>query len=224
MKKIYKLGFIALFSVLGINASAQSPITWGVKAGVNLSNASIKDYQGDSKAKVGFQVGVTAEYAITNDFYLQSGLSFTTKGSKGEWTETVLNTTAKAETTINQMYLQLPIMAAYKLEVVPGTKIVFNAGPYLAYGLGGKSKTKWSTNSSIVDLDYENEEYDTFDDGNLKKFDFGLGAGVGVEFGQIVVGLNYELGLTNIADNKDSDYKDASYKNRNASLTVGYRF
>lgn len=219
MKKFYTLGLVGCLSFLGLNASAQeSPITWGAKAGVNLSNASIKDNDGDIKAKVGFQVGVTAEYAITNEFYLQSGLSFTTKGAKHEYSVEAAGVKAEAKRTINQMYLQLPIMAAYKLEVAPGTKIVFNAGPYLAYGVGGKTKTEYTLSAGSSSTSFDDDKINTFSDNGLKRFDFGLGAGVGAEFGQIVVGLNYELGLTNIAQ------KGGDYKNRNASLTIGYRF
>lgn len=220
MKKFYTLGLTVCLSLLGLSVSAQdSPLTWGIKAGVNLSNASIKDHSGDMKARVGFQVGVTLDYAITNDFYFQSGLSFTTKGAKNEYEFIPQDTGHKEKSTkkINQMYLQLPIMAAYKLEVAPDTKIVFNAGPYFAYGIGGKIKT------DIVETDSEGNlgknKFDTFSDNRLKRFDFGLGAGVGAEFGQIVVGLNYELGLANIAD-----WQGGSYKNRNASLTLGYKF
>lgn len=213
MKKFYTLGLALCMSFIGLSASAQdSPLTWGVKAGVNLSNSSMDVGGLDKKAKIGFKIGVTADYAITNDFYLQSGLSFTTKGGKIE--AKVL--TEKATISINQLYLQLPIMAAYKLEVSPGTKIVINAGPYLAYGIGGKIKIDGTSGVDLSDLPFR--EMDTFDDNGLKKFDFGLGAGVGAEFGSIVVGLNYELGLTNISGGT------SDYKNRNASLTLGYRF
>ena len=120
--------------------------------------------------------------------------------------------------TVNQSYLQLPIYGAYKIEVVPGTKIVFNAGPYLAYGIGGQ--TKVSGDIAIFDEiatgDGNTDTYGT--DGFLKRFDFGLGAGVGAEFGNIVATIRYELGLVNIGQD------GLDYKNRNAALILGYRF
>lgn len=218
MKTIYKFSAIALMSVLALNVSAQGLPKFGVEAGVNLSNSSWDADPLDKKAKVGFQVGITADYAFTEEWHLQSGLSFTTKGGKIEGRLVEDGSMFDGKITVNQSYLQLPIYAAYKLEVVPGTKIVFNAGPYLAYGIGGK--TKVSGDVAILDqVATGSGKVDTFgSDGMLNRFDFGLGAGVGAEFGNIVATIRYELGLTNVG--KD----DLDYKNRNAALTLGYRF
>lgn len=218
MKTIYKFSAIALMSVLALNVSAQGLPKFGVEAGVNLSNSSWDVDPLDKKAKVGFQVGITADYAFTEEWHLQSGLSFTTKGGKIEGRLVEDGSMFDGKITVNQSYLQLPIYAAYKLEVVPGTKIVFNAGPYLAYGIGGK--TKVSGDVAILDqVATGSGKVDTFgSDGMLNRFDFGLGAGVGAEFGNIVATIRYELGLTNVG--KD----DLDYKNRNAALTLGYRF
>lgn len=218
MKTIYKFSAIALMSVLALNVSAQGLPKLGIEAGVNLSNSSWDADPLDKKAKVGFQVGITADYAFTEEWHLQSGLSFTTKGAKIEGRIVEDDSMFDGKITVNQSYLQLPVYAAYKLEVVPGTKIVFNAGPYVAYGLGGKTKVNGDV--AILDQIATGEgKVDTYGtDGFLNRFDFGLGAGVGAEFGNIVATIRYELGLTNVG--KDG----LDYKNRNAALTLGYRF
>jgi len=218
MKKIYKLGCLVVFSFIGLNTYAQLPVSFGVNAGVNLSNAHVEDHIGDIKARVGFQVGVTAEYALTDAFYLQSGLSFTTKGFKNEYGVAESSISYNVKHTVNEMYLQLPVKAAYKFPVMDNMNIVFNLGPYFAYGVGGKTKTEINNRVGTIEGTIKDDKYNTFSDEGLKRFDFGLGAGVGAEFGQIVVGLNYELGLINIAR------EDGNVKNRNASLTLGYRF
>lgn len=220
MKIIYKLSIVALVSLMGLGASAQElPVRFGVEAGLNLSNSSWDAGSLDKKARVGFQVGVTADYAITDEWYLQSGLSFTTKGAKVEGESNIGgDVITRGKLTVNQMYLQLPVYAAYKIEVMPGTRIVFNAGPYVAYGVGGKTKLSGSIPIINGGANIE-DDINTFGgEGILNRFDFGLGAGVGVEFGHIVANIRYELGLVNIGqDNLD-------YKNRNAALTVGYKF
>jgi hypothetical protein len=97
--KAIKASLITVALLIGVVASAQNkPLTFGVKAGMNMSNVS-GDFE-DSKLKVGFNVGVTADYALTPDFYLLTGLEFTTKGSKVDD-----NTNLK----LNLSYLQLPI-------------------------------------------------------------------------------------------------------------------
>lgn len=191
----------------GVAVHAQET-SFGVKAGVNLSNFG-GDPDGD--AKVGFNAGVTLDYGFTPEWYLLTGLEFTMKGSKYKKTIAGIETETKA----NPMYLQLPVHVGYKLTIVDETRIVFHAGPYVAYGIGGKSKLKVGENiGTLVD-----EESDFFGDDAAKRFDFGLGGGIGVEFGSFNVGIGCDFGLLNIERN--DDFK---VKNQNAYLTVGYKF
>lgn len=191
MKTTLKTCLVAVALLIGINTYAQDkPVTFGVKAGVNLSNVS-GDVDG-SKAKVGFNAGVTLDYGFTSDVYLLTGLELTTKGFKIK----------DEDGSANLMYLQLPVHVGYKLSIVEDTKIVFHAGPYVAYGIGGKTGG-----------------VDSFGKDRFDAFDFGLGLGVGAEFGKIGVGLGYDFGLVNIID-----AGGANIKNMNAYLTLGYKF
>ncbi len=201
MKTIIKTSLVALALLVSVGASAQLPVSFGVKAGANLSNLS----EGDMDAKVGFNVGITADINVAPSLYVLTGLELTTKGAK--YDAEVLG--IKSSVTLNPMYLQLPIHVGYKLEVVPGTNIVFRAGPYLAYGLGGKSTVKVAG---------EKQKNDFFGDDGADRFDFGIGGGVGAEFGKISATLGYDFGLTKLWD------ADGAPKNRNAYLSLGYRF
>ena len=208
MKKV--ISTIFLLVALSVGLHAQSPFTFGVDGGVNLSNSSIDSDGGDKKMKIGFKLGLVAEYELQNNFFVQSGLSFTTKGFKYDiWGEFQNGSYGEIKTTWNQMYLQVPIYAGYKLEILEDTKLVFNLGPYLAYGVGGKCTVKAQGQKGKTDV---------FGDDRLKRFDFGLGAGAGVEFGSYFAGVKYELGLTDIGRDNDTA------RNRNASFTIGYRF
>ena len=214
MKTILKTSLIAIALLLGISANAQEkPLTFGVKAGMNLSNFS---GDGDSDSKIGFNAGVTVDYALSSDLYLLSGLELTTKGAKAEYSESESGVSVKYKATATPMYLQLPVHLGYKLTVTEGTKIVFHAGPYIAYGIGGKTKAKASANALSIDINHEDKE-DFFGDEGAKRFDFGVGLGAGVEFGKIGVGLGYDFGLTKL-------YDAGNNKNMNAYLTVGYKF
>ncbi len=195
-----------------VTASAQkSPLTFGAKTGLNLSNSSAEAGEGvDKKTKIGFQLGITADYAFNEALFLQSGLSFTTKGMKIE--EKYEDEKYKSSTDLS--YLQLPVYIGYKINATENTKIVFNAGPYFAYGLSAKLKADGE------DEDYNlYKKYDGDNKAAMKRFDLGIGLGAGVEFGKAVVGLNYELGLANL-DNAD----DGGYKNRNFAITIGFKF
>lgn len=226
MKRNSRMLLLILILLYGINISAQnSPFRLGVKAGVNISNAIIDNKDADPNLKAGYQIGVTIDYTFTPDWLLQSGLTFTTKGSKIDdfLAGKVTGGNGRGETyTFNQLYIQLPVYAAYRINVSDNLGIVIGAGPYMAYGVGGKSKRKLHT-GMFGDGSTEHK-FDTFGNGDdtseqLNKFDFGLGLNISAEFGKIVIGLGYEHGLLNIAAN--NYYK---YRNQNAALTLGYKF
>lgn len=193
MKKI--ISFIAL-AMVSMVSFAQ--MTWNVQAGVNMSNIT----DSDMDAKVGFQVGVGAEYAFTDMWSIRPSLQFVTKGAKAS--EDGL------DATINPMYLQLPIMAAASFPVGEKMNIVVKAGPYLAYGIGGKAK---------IEFGGETEKEDVFGDDAFDRFDFGLGVGAALEFGKMFVGVDGMFGLVKVTDSDGS-----SPKNQTFSLSVGYKF
>lgn len=205
MKKIKISLLIILGMIICTNASAQLPVSFGVKAGMNLSEIQ----KLDDDMKVGFNVGVTAELQLPGNFYLMSGLELTTKGAKGKgYVYDNQGEYGSYDIKMNSMYLQLPIHAGYKIDLVPTTKLVFRVGPYLAYGIGGKIKHE---------VPGKEEKTDFFND-DSNRFDFGIGGAVGVEFlNKIGVYLGADQGLTKI-------YKDTKLKNRSAYLSVGYKF
>lgn len=171
-------------------------VTFGVKGGANLSS-----YSGDIKNTnyvFKYQFGVTADIALTDHLYVVTGLDFQTKGTK-------VDSKINKDTKYNPMYLQLPVHAAYKFDIAPSMRFVVEAGPYIAYGIGGKMKG--------------DRKVDIFGDDKFKRFDFGLGAGIGLEYKMIAVKAGYDFGLINV-----SDAKGVKARNQNAYLTLGYRF
>jgi len=222
MKTFFKASLIAVALLLGISLNAQDkPLTFGVKAGMNLANFGGDGADG-MDAKIGFNVGVTVDYALTQDLYLLTGLEFTMKGAKDKGSISMIDedfevVSFEGKQTCNPMYLQVPIHLGYKLAIDDNTKIVLHAGPYLAYGVGGKVNTKGTYTEAGQAFSIDSDT-DFFGKDKFKRFDLGLGLGVGAEFGKIGVGLGYDFGLLNIADGGDK------VRNMNASLTVGYKF
>lgn len=180
---------ILLVLFVFVSTVAFSQVAWNAKVGMNISN-----YTGDNdlNAKVGFKIGGGFEYGFTDIWSLQPSLFLSTKGAKYD------------EVTINAMYLELPIMAAARINVADNTNIVISAGPYLACGVGGN-------------ISAGHESYDTFGDEGLNRFDAGLGIGVAAEFGKIIVGLDGQFGLAEVD-------KMGNPKNINFSISLGYKF
>ncbi len=196
MKKILLIIASAIFT---LNAAAQTQVNFNVNAGIGMANLYGKNTDG-ADAKFAYKVGVGMEVPFDQVWSLQTGLNFTSKGCSGD-----------NNSKINALYLELPVMAGARIKTANNFNVLLKAGPYFAYGVGGKTK-----------IEVGSGEYseDTFGDDGLKRFDAGLGCGIAFEFSQIVLGLEGNFGLTNISDGGD-DFKP---KNINALFTVGYKF
>jgi hypothetical protein len=205
MKKI--LVSLAVALTVSATAYAQSPIQFGVQAGLNLSSVNTDD-KGVS-SKIGFNAGVTADYVLSETLYLQPALLYTVKGDKEK--------AAGLDVTNTLSYLELPIMVGYKVPL-EGFTVSLKAGPYLAYGLSAKMKN----NSGSGELDLYDKNDGVGGKARAKRFDYGLGIGADIQFGKIVVGLAYELGLANL--NNISSNSDDAIRNVNSFLSVGYKF
>lgn len=170
-------------------------VNWNAKVGMNISSYSGDD---DLSSKVGFKMGGGFEYGFTDIWSLQPSLFISTKGAKED------------EVTMNAVYLELPVMAVARIKVADNTNIVISAGPYLAYGVGGKTSAK----SEGVKVSVDTFGNDVI---NLNRFDAGLGFGVAAEFGKIIVGLDGQFGLAEVQ-------AAGNPKNLNFSISVGYKF
>ena len=149
------------------------------------SNSSLDDYK---KSNNGIQAGASFQAGITPNLSLVSELYFMRKGGKLK----VNNPLTTTESTLHLNTLELPVLVRFHFG-----KFYVNAGPSIAYTLGGDRKindksTKLSFNNTI-------EGY--------KRFDAGIQAGGGVEFPfkqrRIALDIRYNYGLTNIAYSKE---------------------
>jgi len=215
MKRKLFLALVAIF----VSMQAFSQFSWNVQAGANMNTMTKVE---DAKMKFGYNFGVGMEYQFTDMWAFQTSLMYKTKGFKvsedGE------------KLTVTPSYLQIPLLAAVKFELSENTKFVINAGPYLAYGLGGKAKNEFDGEEIKVNIfsstTIDGDKYEA----QANRFDFGLQLGAGFEFSQFLVGLNMEYGLAKVAK-KDSmfehlgkDGKKISPKNFGLGLSVGYKF
>lgn len=205
-------------------------ISFGFRAGVNLSNAAMNDdaKRGtDPKMLAGFHVGAIVDIPVMQSLYVQPGLYFSTKGVKTEY-ENSEYPEENSETSVNAMYLEIPINVSWRYNFTDMLQLQVYTGPYFAVGVGGKTKTTYSdgeikTNTFGYDKDAENEEDEGY---GLGRFDCGWGIGAGLAIDQFYVGLQYQFGFVNTmtGDCWKGDNWDPSAKNRNLSISVGYNF
>jgi len=210
MKKFF---IVLLVAVLTANY-AQAQLTFGARAGLNLTNLYQKNEKGEKEGlnwKTGFQIGVVADYALLEDLSIQPGILFATQGAKSEIS--LLGYKTKIEFNLN--YLQIPINLQYKYDLDNMT-LLFQAGPYLGYGVGGKMKIEMSEGGTSVSSS-EKIKFGSGDDADFRAFDFGLGLGAGLKFGNIQAVLGYNLGIVKLDP-------DIDMKNIGLALTVTYLF
>lgn len=195
---------------LTMSTGAFAQMSWNVKAGLNVSN-----HLGSSDANpiAGVKAGIGMEYRINDLFSIQPSLLIATKGTKYEYSSMLATTNVK----VNQTYLELPVMAAFRFDIGGNNNVVIAAGPYFAFGIGGKTTVDGSLSSIIWNVDTGN----TFGSNRMNTFDCGLGAGVTFEFGRFFAGVDTEIGLMRLYD---SSVRSDNIKNVSFSVGVGYRF
>lgn len=217
--KKLKLSLVVAMLAMVSLVSAQSAALH-LKGGLNMSNFYGSNLSGKD-VKPGYHAGVALDLEFTDNISLQTGLYFTGKGA--EYTSTLpLINDIEYEVTAN--YIQLPIHLAYKMDVTPGTRLFFHAGPYMAYGISGKRNIISNFTNDLKPY-FGDQEIDTFDKRyGYKRFDMGVGLGVGAEFGRILIDLGWDMGLMQAARNieKLPMYKP-NMKNHSAYLSIGYR-
>ena len=181
-------------------SSAQADIKLGVKAGVNLANASFDKEVLALDNFTGFQAGLITEFIIpavglgfdASLLYSQRGLKLRKSREDGH-----LNT------------LEVPVNLKFKTSFSDMFGAYLATGPYANFSLSdGLSGLK--------------DQFDT------KSFGCGWNFGLGVElFSQIQLGVNYRLGLTNdykYLDQKGFDIDDLKASSRVWSITAAYFF
>lgn len=222
MKKGYILAVAALLAAMVWPASAQQ-FRVGVEAGGTISHSSWKfDDSRKTKGVGGYTIGLTAEYEILDNTWLQSGLSFLTKGAMNERGDVRVeaNILRYEKYTYRPMYVQIPITIAYKFGLTPRIRFFVSGGGFLSQGLGGEYNREWTYNNNWADdpLSKNVFSYDA-----LKRFDCGLSVGGGFEFGKLILRAGHDWSLLNIAKDK-TILGTGEFKNRSIAIVAGLKF
>jgi len=226
-------------AVLLTASYAQAQFSFGARAGINITQVSVVDKSAkdltvkeNSEMKPGIQLGVVGEYTFSNGFGIQPSVFFymhryelyRIAGTVG-----ALDLIIEHRETSNINYLQIPVNAQYKLGLGK-IKLLFQAGPYLGIALNGKQKRE----SHIIEIIRGNpdDEYLKFfehpkndkiifgtEDRELKRLDYGLGLGAGVQLGNIQTVIGYNKGLVNLSNSSWYSQKNISF-----SVYLAYLF
>ena len=199
MKKIF--GVIALAAAFMFAVPAQAQLKFGVKAGLNVSKASLDKGVLSSDNRTGFFVGPMAEFTLPIvGLGVDAALLYDNKsvkvGAEGESVSSTLH------------YVDIPINVKYTIGLGSLASVYGATGPQFSYNIGGKS---------ILDGSYALNDSD---------FSWNIGAGVKL-LGHLQVGYNYNIALGKTAEVKEAeaiDFVGKSFKNNTHQISVAYMF
>jgi hypothetical protein len=193
---------VLISGVVNLGTLNSQNLSYGVKAGVDLSNWGGEDIEdAELDINTGFHAGVFAETALRSGLGFESGLYVATKGFRSK--EVFEGMDMKLTST--SYYLDLPVYAKYNM---PGGFNIF-AGPQFSYLLD--NKLTW---------EIDGEKEDEWGTEGANRFDIGAVAGLGYRFGDTFsVNANYDFGLAKLG--KDDDSK---IYNRVVKISLAYRF
>lgn len=230
MKKSLAFIFFALVTIVTFAQSNSklenkkiARISYAVKGGLNLSNMLIIDDDGtrrkDTKNKTGFNFGITAGFPISKTVDFETGLLLSTKGFKISDKKINNGITYEDKGSTNLLYLDIPLTAKTYYNI--GASRIYGVfGPYLGVGLSGKSKYE-SISINGTESDEQDVNWGSGVSDDIKRMDFGLTLGAGMEINSVLIGLSYNLGLANISGVNDHVQK---INNKVLGLSIGYKF
>ncbi|HCA09508.1 porin family protein [Chryseobacterium sp.] len=229
MKKIIlglaiSLGSLA-FAQEKTEAQSKSPITFGVKGGMNISshtNGNEDNYywsKYERNAKIGFNAGVFINIPISGKFSVQPEILYNGLGTKVESSINFDIPLARMDNkeTLSLSYLSVPVMLQYNL--LP--ELYVEAGPEFGFLLGGRSKGDFTQTSNIDGSSSTQSYSDKISMSLFNKFNFGIGIGTGYYFTQnLAVTARFTAGLTNVYNYGNSD----AVRNNALQIGLAYKF
>ena len=176
--------FLSLVCVTMLAMAASAQITWNAKGGFGVATCYGSDTEGLENHLVS-KIGAGIEYPLTSNLSLMPSLEFAWKGTEGEGNN------------LDLYYLQVPVVAAYRMNLTDTWNLTLKAGPYFAFKISDKVN----------------------DSGNFgaESFDAGLDIGIDFEHHRFVFGVEVEAGACNLINDLDA-------KNLAFYATIGWKF
>ena len=185
MKRVCFL-FVVVFCCINFygqawdNAKPDRRFTFGIRAGANFSSTAAKEWVASEwipyemhyyrynsfKSKLGFHAGLNVDINIIKSFAVETGLYYTNKVFTGE------ETTTNESETFEFQYIQLPVLALFRLYIEDDMHIQLKGGVYC----GSPFKIPSLLNGHWPDA--------------------GIMVGAGVNYKKYYFGVQYEMGMT----------------------------
>jgi hypothetical protein len=197
--KFFRIVIIAfLFTTLSFNSFGQKI---GIKLGANKFKLNMDRDDATSfnhkTDQVNLHIGLTVEFALGNRFSVQPAILFSKKKVRYE---DKFTPTEFYRSDYSPTFIDIPISLKYFLMPEKNRFYVF-AGPYAALGVSGDLKIQDRIPPSQT---LENYEIWGEDGDRLKKFDYGITLGTGIDINNLEIEFFYNYGIPDLANSMDS--------------------
>lgn len=183
MKKLVFAAAIVAATVFCTDASAQryNSARVGLMGGFTSSSTSIKNM--DSKSVSLYHVGLTAEIPLLGGFAIQPGLLYQVKGMSADKFNSIPISKSLESFETKVGYLEVPVQVQWGLDLLAFRPYVF-AEPFVGFRVG--QNTKGEIAGKLKD--------------DLKKVEYGLGLGAGVDVWRLQLSVKYFWNFGKIYD------------------------
>lgn len=186
--------------------SAKVSAQLGIIAGYSLNSMNYSEF-GGKQSMNGFLAGLTYDLRVKqSDWYIFSGLNYAQYGR----TNTQQLQLGQKKFSYQHGFLEMPIRAAFVMEVLDDMKISLSAGPKLSYALVGTQKVK---------LPDATETKTNIYDKNVSPFNVLLGFDIGAQYAHFRIKVGYDFGLLN-----QSSIINTKVNRSGLALSLGYLF
>lgn len=196
-----KFAFGLCFIALALGARAQS-FEMGIKAGLNQGSLTSNPSNGSAKSTTGFVGGTYARVKVLG-LFVQPELLFSQR--RGSFTDQA----TKETTTHTLSYIDLPVLAGYKILVFR-----INAGPNLQFLVGANQ----TSSGSYRDPDFSKSSFNSVA--------VGFQAGIGADLGFFRIDARYDGSFGSLGKKVvDASGQTVDYSTRSNmyQITLGYR-
>lgn len=211
MKKLKLTIVLAITAFMAMPAFSQDAnvTRFGVKGGVNFSNFRVDDIE-DNNVKAGLNLGLFLKLPVSDVVAIQPEVLYSSKGSKLRYDNIIQG---EGEYRFNMNYIEVPIMGVFHI----GDVFNIQVGPYLAYLA--------SVNIKNMDDDLNIQGVTELNEDNFNRFDYGVAAGIGLDFNGFVVGARYNYGLNEVGESGSlSGQLTNNSKNSVGTVFIGFGF
>lgn len=173
--------------------------------------------------------GIVIDIPLHHYFAVSTGVLYSQKANHRKCFIDSVNVKSENSIVTRIGYIKIPGQITLRNWFTDDKRFDISAGPYMAFGIHGKVKERYTSDEDYILLDIE-KKIDVFDESIIdnmsmarvapyKRFDFGFCFTTTYEFKRYCIGANFDMGLTDITK---PDHKEGNTRTRSIGLFFGY--